>query len=105
MICITVGTVKTRGIDGVIRVLSPGKTFEPTNPEQVKPLIEKGLVRVVQELSAIMIAARDEVIEGGRWKASQATRTAENDMEAAQQRGAVIDFFEAAQRWKATGTG
>lgn len=105
MICISKGKLKVRDADGTVREIPPGEIFEPKNPDQVRPLIGKGLVRVVQDTETIMRSARDEVIAIGSWQSSPETRQAEDDMEAAQHRGIIIDFWQAAQRWKKAGTG
>ena len=104
MICQSKSKLKVRGADGIVREIPPGEIFQPKDPAQVQLLIEKGAIRVVQDTETVMRSFRDEVIRGGRWKASPETREAETEMEVAQRSSNVIDFYDACQRWKRAGT-
>jgi hypothetical protein len=99
----SLASVKIRGSDGIVRELPPGRIFIPKNPDIIKPLMVRGLIKVVQDASVIMKAACDEVVAGGRWTPSPETRQAEAEIEAAQHKGNIIDFALACERWKRAG--
>lgn len=128
MICMCLSTVKIRGSDGVVRKIGKGEIFIPKNPEVVKPLIERGKIRIVESsptpptvpspgrlatleevMSATLLMTRDKIIKGGQWRHSTETQAAEVEIdrqyaEVMAGKGKLIDFSEACKRWMLAGT-
>ena len=123
MICMCLSTVKIRGSDGVVRKIGKGATFTPKDPEVVKPLIEKGIVKIVESspdispgrrktlelvLDAILTAERDEVIKSERWQPTPETRAIEVEIDAMYQevldvKCKLADFKTACTKWRKSG--
>ena len=119
MICMALATLKIKGPDGVIRDMPAGEIFTPANPDAIRPMIEKGKVRVIESaanskssndaLDTILLNERDNVIRLGRWKPTEETRRIEAEIDRIylddRAGGKLLDFADACRRWRESGTG
>ncbi len=119
MICMALAPLKTKGPDGVIREIPAGEIFTPANPEAIRPMIDKGKVRVIESaanskssndaLDTILLNERDNVIRLGRWKPTEETRRIEAEIDRIylddRAGGKLLDFADACRRWRESGTG
>lgn len=74
-----------------------------------KWLTEEEHKELEDEMSKIILAVRDEIIKGGKWMPSPATRAAEKEIERIQKEimtatGTIAEFKEACEKWKQAGT-
>lgn len=116
MICQALATLKIKGPDGVVRELPAGQIFTPANPDAIRPMIERGKVKVIESaagrlddaLDAILLTERDNVIRLGRWQPTEETRRIEAEIDRIylndSQGAKLLDFADACKRWRESGT-
>ena len=120
MICQALATLKIKGPDGAVRELPAGQIFTPANPDAIRPMIERGKVKVIESaavrslglddaLDAILLTERDNVIRLGRWQPTEETRRIEAEIDRIylndSQGAKLLDFTDACKRWRESGTG
>lgn len=74
-----------------------------------KWLTEDERKTVEDEMSKIILQARDEIVASGKWFSSPATRAAEREIERIQAKiiagnGTIDEFKEVCEKWKQAGT-